>query len=103
VRCLLRHRRTCLVRRGYREVPKVQVVRPQSAPQVPPLRCASVGMTNQHGGTRVDLWGPSQLEGEACGVPHLAKNERDVGHPAVGAGIDPKGEAVRFRQVACWG
>ena len=23
-----------------------------------------------------------RLEGEACGIPHLAKNERDVGHPA---------------------
>jgi hypothetical protein len=23
-----------------------------------------------------------RLEGKACGIPHLAKNERDVGHPA---------------------
>ena len=31
-----------------------------------------------------------EFEGEACGIPHLAKNERDVGHPAVVAGIEPK-------------
>jgi hypothetical protein len=31
-----------------------------------------------------------RLEGEACGIPHLAKNERDVGHPALVAGIEPK-------------
>jgi hypothetical protein len=24
--------------------------------------------------TPVDLWGPQQTEGEACGIPHLAKN-----------------------------
>jgi hypothetical protein len=28
--------------------------------------------------------------GKVCGIPHLAKNERDVGHPASGAGIEPK-------------
>jgi hypothetical protein len=33
-------------------------------------------------------------EGEACGIPHLAKNERDMGHPAIAAGIEPK-ERVR--------
>ena len=32
----------------------------------------------------------SRLEGKACGIPHLAKNERDVGHPAIGAGIKSK-------------
>jgi hypothetical protein len=31
-----------------------------------------------------------RLEGEGCGIPHLAKNERDVGHPAFVAGIGPK-------------
>jgi hypothetical protein len=31
-----------------------------------------------------------KLEGETCGIPHLAKNERDVGHPAVVAGIEPQ-------------
>jgi hypothetical protein len=31
-----------------------------------------------------------RLEGEGCGIPHLAKNERDMGHPEVGAGIEPK-------------
>jgi hypothetical protein len=30
------------------------------------------------------------LEGEARGIPHLAKNERDVGHPALVAGIELK-------------
>ena len=34
--------------------------------------------------------GPHQLEGKTCGIPHLAKNERDVGHPAIVAGIEPK-------------
>jgi hypothetical protein len=31
-----------------------------------------------------------KLEGEDCGIPHLAKNERDVGHPALVTGIEPK-------------
>jgi hypothetical protein len=31
-----------------------------------------------------------RLGGEACGIPHLAKNERDVGHPAVAAGMESK-------------
>jgi hypothetical protein len=30
----------------------------------------------------------NRFEGEACGIPHLAKNERDVGHPAIDAGIE---------------
>ena len=29
---------------------------------------------------------PLGLEGKRGGIPHLAKNERDVGHPAVIAG-----------------
>jgi len=33
----------------------------------------------------------SGLEGKACGIPHLAKNERDVGHPAIDAGMEFKG------------
>jgi hypothetical protein len=41
-------------------------------------------------GTRVDLSYRDRLEGETCGIPHLAKNERDVGHPAIGAGMEPK-------------
>jgi hypothetical protein len=32
----------------------------------------------------------NRLEGEVRGIPHLAKNERDVGHPDVVAGIEPK-------------
>ena len=35
-----------------------------------------------------DGCGRSRLEGEGCGIPHLAKSERDVGHPAVVPGID---------------
>jgi hypothetical protein len=31
-----------------------------------------------------------RLEGEAVGIPHLAKNERDVGHPALGQEIESK-------------
>jgi hypothetical protein len=27
-----------------------------------------------------------RFEGKACGIPHLAKNERDVGHPATDGG-----------------
>ena len=50
------------------------------------------------GGTRTDLWGPRQLRGEGCGIPHLAKNERDVGHPASVAGI--KLERTRGFQAA---
>jgi hypothetical protein len=29
------------------------------------------------------------LRGEVCGIPHLAKNERDVGHPGFAAGMEP--------------
>jgi hypothetical protein len=32
----------------------------------------------------VDLRDCSRLEEETCGIPHLAKNERDVGHPLIG-------------------
>jgi hypothetical protein len=39
--------------------------------------------------TKGSWWLSSRLEGEACGIPHLAKNERDVGHPAISAGIEP--------------
>src|SRR5277367_2594106 len=28
--------------------------------------------------------------GESGGIPHLAKNERAVGHPSTGRGIEPK-------------
>ena len=47
-------------------------------------------------GTWTGLWDPGQFEGKSGGIPHLAKNERDVGHPAIGAGIEPKsgGSAV---------
>jgi hypothetical protein len=27
---------------------------------------------------------PAASLGETCGIPHLAKNERDMGHPATG-------------------
>jgi hypothetical protein len=33
------------------------------------------------------LW---EIRGECSGIPHLAKNERDVGHPAIVAGLEPK-------------
>jgi hypothetical protein len=41
-------------------------------------------------GTRTEPWDPKQLGGDCCGIPHLAKNERDVGHPAIVAGIEPR-------------
>ena len=43
------------------------------------------------GGTRTDLWGPRQLRGEGCGIPHLAKNERDVESPPLVVGMETKG------------
>src|SRR5580698_8334001 len=39
-------------------------------------------------GTRTDPCDRRRLEGETSGIPHLAKNERDVGHPALAAGIE---------------
>ena len=44
----------------------------------------------------------SKIECKTCGIPHLAKNERDVGHPAIVAGIEPYGwaEAGVFFGVA---
>src|SRR5271165_2081966 len=35
----------------------------------------------------------SRLEGKGCGIPHPAKNERDVGDPGFVAGIEPKSVA----------
>jgi hypothetical protein len=47
-------------------------------------------------GAPVRSWGSrGRLEGEAGGIPHLAKNERDVGHPGTGAGIEPKDSWLR--------
>src|ERR1700677_237611 len=37
------------------------------------------------------LW---ELRGERGGIPHLAKNERDVGHPALVVGIEPKARSL---------
>jgi hypothetical protein len=50
-------------------------------------------------GTGVDSSARDRLEGEARGIPHLAKNERDVGHPAIGAGIEPKSAQAGVPQV----
>jgi hypothetical protein len=33
-----------------------------------------------------ELVDPTKLRSERCGIPHLAKNERDVGHPSLAAG-----------------
>jgi hypothetical protein len=30
------------------------------------------------------MTGPTAKNIEVCGIPHLAKNERDVGHPGLG-------------------
>jgi hypothetical protein len=50
----------------------------------------------------VGLWNPRQFEGETCGIRHLAKNERDVGHPATVVGIEPKGEFIpRLLALCC--
>jgi hypothetical protein len=35
-----------------------------------------------------------RIEGKTCGIQHLAKNERDVGHPALVPGID---KALAFK------
>jgi hypothetical protein len=45
-------------------------------------------------GTRI------RLEGEACGFPHLAKNERDVGHPAIGPRIEHKSAFATGKSLA---
>ena len=37
----------------------------------------------EHGAPLQSCGTLNELEGETCGIPHLAKNERDVGHPAV--------------------
>ena len=36
---------------------------------------------------------------ESRGIPHLAKNERDVGHPSALVGTDPKGRTKRVRDM----
>ena len=40
------------------------------------------------------LWRPLQAWGEICGIPHLAKDERDVGHPAIVVGIENKSASL---------
>jgi hypothetical protein len=43
---------------------------------------------------------------KSCGIPHLAKNERDMGHPLVGGGDRPRGVAQFVKtdsQAICWG
>jgi hypothetical protein len=40
-----------------------------------------------------------RIEGQTCGIPHLAKNERDVGHPAIGAGIEQKRSEQNSHQL----
>jgi hypothetical protein len=30
---------------------------------------------------KMSIYTPLHLGAEVCGIPHLAKNERDVGHP----------------------
>ena len=54
-------------------------------------------------GHAMDLWKPLRLDGEACGIPHLARNERDVGHPAIGEGIEPKKRACLLKVPAVIG
>jgi hypothetical protein len=39
-------------------------------------------------GPRTELSARVRPKGKTCGIPHLAKNERDVGHPATRGGID---------------
>jgi hypothetical protein len=59
----------------------------------PQFRCSTKASENAHvrPGFSANLFeARSRLEGKACGIPHLAKNERDVGHPAIVAGIEPK-------------
>jgi hypothetical protein len=40
----------------------------------------------EHGAPVWSCEARSRLEGDPCGIPRLAKNERDVGHPAIGGG-----------------
>jgi len=42
-----------------------------------------------------------RLAGESRGIPHLAKNERDVGHPALVVGIEPKGNQTCGPPTQC--
>jgi hypothetical protein len=62
-------------------------------------RSASLGMTKG----RVVLWFGLVAGGEncsslvkVCGIPHLAKNERDVGHPRLVAETEVKERAFAF-------
>jgi hypothetical protein len=50
-------------------------------------------------GTPVELWIWDRLEGKTCGIPHLAKNERDVGHPAIGYWIELKSASGLARRL----
>jgi hypothetical protein len=45
------------------------------------------------------LAGRERPAGKACGIPHLAKNERDVGHPATGGGDRAKAPRVGVAPV----
>jgi hypothetical protein len=43
-----------------------------------------------------------RFEGEARGIPYLAKNERDMGHPAVVAGIVLRASWVNGKEGGLW-
>jgi len=53
------------------------------------VRLCEHGAPLQSGGVR------ERFEGQDCGIPHLAKNERGVGHPALVAGIEPKAHSMQ--------
>jgi hypothetical protein len=40
------------------------------------------------------------VRGKSRGIPHLAKNERDVGHPGVCSGMGLQKEQFRYYEIA---
>jgi hypothetical protein len=59
---------------------------------IPPFaKNAKDGPPSIGGGERpLNVLGPRQVSGESRGIPHLAKNERDVGHPALSGELEPE-------------
>jgi hypothetical protein len=47
------------------------------------------------------LFGPTGRDVESRGIPHLAKNERDMGHPTIlgGVGVGGGGPSITFEVV----
>jgi hypothetical protein len=70
---------------------------PKGKPQIPPLRYAPDGMTDFFGNYGLKNGCRNrESEGKSSGIPHLAKNERDAGHPSFVREQEPDHSGTEF-------